>query len=149
MASRTALPQQKDFALSVWESTPTCFLPRVAAREGGIRAASIALTARPRARKRGSMTLRCLKAGTLTAGSALTLALACSPVQSPPQPPAASAAAASAPASGASETALPGSLNGQVLALMPRGLTTFGAATHRGALYVLGGYFGTPHAYSN
>lgn len=34
------------------------------------------------------------------------------------------------------------------LPLLPRVLTSFGAATHGDALYVLGGYFGRPHAYS-
>lgn len=33
-------------------------------------------------------------------------------------------------------------------ALMPRGLTSFGAAPLDGSLYVLGGYFGRPHEYS-
>ncbi len=31
---------------------------------------------------------------------------------------------------------------------MPRGLTTVGAALHGGALYLVGGYFGSPHEYS-
>lgn len=33
-------------------------------------------------------------------------------------------------------------------ALMPRGLTTMGTATLGDALYIVGGYFGTPHEYS-
>lgn len=32
--------------------------------------------------------------------------------------------------------------------VMPRGLTSFGAASHGGSIYVAGGYFGRPHAYS-
>ncbi|MCA9650233.1 MAG: hypothetical protein H6712_08475 [Myxococcales bacterium] len=32
--------------------------------------------------------------------------------------------------------------------VMPRGLTSFGAASLDGSLYVMGGYFGRPHAYS-
>ena len=31
--------------------------------------------------------------------------------------------------------------------LLPTGITSFGAAAHEGALYVLGGYHGEPHAY--
>jgi N-acetylneuraminic acid mutarotase len=31
---------------------------------------------------------------------------------------------------------------------MPKGLTTFGVVNHHSSVYVLGGYFGTPHAYS-
>ena len=31
---------------------------------------------------------------------------------------------------------------------MPRGLTTVGAAMHAGSLYLVGGYFGSPHEYS-
>lgn len=34
------------------------------------------------------------------------------------------------------------------VALMPRGLTSFGAAESGGFVYVAGGYFGTPHHYS-
>ncbi|MEM7156773.1 MAG: kelch repeat-containing protein [Myxococcota bacterium] len=33
-------------------------------------------------------------------------------------------------------------------AVLPTAITSFGAATHDGSLYVLGGYFGRPHAYS-
>ncbi|MBL4687187.1 MAG: hypothetical protein JKY37_21500 [Nannocystaceae bacterium] len=33
-------------------------------------------------------------------------------------------------------------------AVLPRGLTSFGAAVSDGSLFVLGGYFGRPHAYS-
>lgn len=34
------------------------------------------------------------------------------------------------------------------IGFLPRGLTSFGAASDGGWLYVLGGYFGTPHEYS-
>ena len=34
------------------------------------------------------------------------------------------------------------------IGFLPRGLTSFGAAVDGGLLYVLGGYFGEPHAYS-
>lgn len=37
---------------------------------------------------------------------------------------------------------------GGTSAVLPRGITSFGAAHARGSAYVLGGYFGTPHAYS-
>ncbi|MEM6989940.1 MAG: hypothetical protein AAF721_05570 [Myxococcota bacterium] len=33
-------------------------------------------------------------------------------------------------------------------AALPRGVTSFGATVHDGSLFVLGGYFGRPHAYS-
>ncbi|MEM8711431.1 MAG: kelch repeat-containing protein [Planctomycetota bacterium] len=36
----------------------------------------------------------------------------------------------------------------QAIGYLPRGLTSFGAAVDGGWLYVLGGYFGTPHDYS-
>ncbi|MEM6673066.1 MAG: kelch repeat-containing protein [Planctomycetota bacterium] len=38
--------------------------------------------------------------------------------------------------------------SGTTIGFLPRGLTSFGAAVVDGSLYVLGGYFGTPHAYS-
>ncbi len=37
---------------------------------------------------------------------------------------------------------------GGASAVLPRGVTSFGAATSGGSLFVLGGYFGTPHEYS-
>ncbi len=60
---------------------------------------------------------------------------------------------ATSAAPGASELSshrdvVPVSLNTQPDALMPQGLTTMGAATLGDALYVVGGYFGTPHEYS-
>ena len=44
-------------------------------------------------------------------------------------------------------TELPLDIEGPT-AVLPIGITSFGAATHGGSLYVLGGYFGRPHAYS-
>ncbi|MBL8861782.1 MAG: hypothetical protein JNK02_07190 [Planctomycetes bacterium] len=44
--------------------------------------------------------------------------------------------------------ALAPDVRGQPVALLPRGLTSFGAATHAGWVYILGGYHGEPHAYS-
>lgn len=38
--------------------------------------------------------------------------------------------------------------DGRLLAPMPTAVTSFGAAAHDGAVYVMGGYSGTPHAYS-
>lgn len=38
--------------------------------------------------------------------------------------------------------------SGSLLAPLPVGVTSFGAATTEGAIYLLGGYSGTPHAYS-
>ncbi|MET0410037.1 MAG: hypothetical protein ABW217_02015 [Polyangiaceae bacterium] len=76
--------------------------------------------------------------------SLLALSVACTPAQ-----PAAGPGNAGAQASGpAAETAAPGALNSKVVAMMPKGLTTFGVVPHQGSVYVLGGYFGTPHAYS-
>src|SRR5688500_11869830 len=39
-------------------------------------------------------------------------------------------------------------LRGEPVAQLPRGLTSFGADTCRGWLYVFGGYHGEPHRYS-
>lgn len=47
-----------------------------------------------------------------------------------------------------SEAAAGGSLGVSISALMPVGLTTLGATVMDGFVYTLGGYFGTPHAYS-
>jgi N-acetylneuraminic acid mutarotase len=65
-------------------------------------------------------------------------------------PPAASAegAAATAAAEGASATAGNGEMSTQFAGVMPRGLTTVGAATLGDALYLVGGYYGSPHEYS-
>lgn len=41
-----------------------------------------------------------------------------------------------------------GALSTEIKALMPRGLTTMGATQLGKSLYVIGGYFGQPHAYS-
>ena len=40
------------------------------------------------------------------------------------------------------------SLVSETIGFLPRGLTSFGAASHGGVIYVLGGYHGTPHEYS-
>ena len=42
----------------------------------------------------------------------------------------------------------PSALVSSLIGFLPRGLTSFGAAVDNGWLYVLGGYFGDPHAYS-
>jgi N-acetylneuraminic acid mutarotase len=48
-----------------------------------------------------------------------------------------------------SNAALPtGTLSTRFAGVMPRGLTTVGAATLGNALYLVGGYFGVPHDYS-
>ncbi|MEO1698617.1 MAG: hypothetical protein AAFU73_15060 [Planctomycetota bacterium] len=46
------------------------------------------------------------------------------------------------------ETEIAGLPTSRTIGFMPRGLTSFGAAVHGGWLYVAGGYFGKPHAYS-
>ena len=45
-------------------------------------------------------------------------------------------------------TAGTGEMSTQFAGVMPRGLTTVGAATLGNALYLVGGYFGSPHDYS-
>jgi hypothetical protein len=87
------------------------------------------------------MTQRRTTSSTL-AWSLLALSAACNPAQ-----PAASPSGTSTQSGGpAAESAAPGALNGKVVAMMPKGLTTFGVASHQGSVYMLGGYFGTPHA---
>ncbi len=51
-------------------------------------------------------------------------------------------AAPAAPADAIRRTA-----SSEPIALLPRAVTSFGASVHGGWLYVLGGYFGTPHDY--
>ena len=43
---------------------------------------------------------------------------------------------------------LPTTLYESSVPLMPRAVTSFGAALHRGAVYAFGGYSGVPHAYN-
>lgn len=78
-------------------------------------------------------------------GSLLTIAAACTPsnTAAPPESP-----SAAANGEALTEATAPGTLTSKVLGVMPRGLTTAGVVAHQGSLYVLGGYFGTPHAYS-
>lgn len=61
-------------------------------------------------------------------------------------PPVLSAPVASDPP--AAGTSSPAALTTHFEALMPRGLTTMGTATLGDALYIVGGFFGTPHQYS-
>ena len=88
--------------------------------------------------------LRRLVALSCLAASGLCLA-GCSP-----QTPAASAdQAATVAAEGAvNESPADGRLHSHFAGVMPRGLTTVGAATLGDALYLVGGYFGSPHDYS-
>lgn len=58
----------------------------------------------------------------------------------------AASAALSAPAPGAAKSA--SLLASETIGFLPRGLTSFGAATSGGWLYVIGGYHGRPHDYS-
>lgn len=77
-----------------------------------------------------------------------SIGLACaSSGQAPPEP----RTPAPAPSSRTSPAVQPAALTSVVTStagLLPRGLTSFGAAATDDALYVLGGYFGEPHAYS-
>jgi N-acetylneuraminic acid mutarotase len=70
---------------------------------------------------------------------------ACHP-QSPATP--AGGAAAGAVESAANGAATPEPLTSHFAGVMPRGLTTVGAATLGDALYLVGGYFGPPHDYA-
>ena len=67
---------------------------------------------------------------------------ACTPARTPES---ASQAAAATAAEATSETP---ELQTRFAGVMPRGLTTVGAATMGDALYLVGGYFGSPHDYS-
>lgn len=79
----------------------------------------------------------------LSIAAALALA-ACSQ-----KPPAASAdQAAVGSAVEANGPRVPGQLISRFAGVMPRGLTTVGAATMGDSLYLVGGYFGSPHEYS-
>ena len=78
-------------------------------------------------------------------GSALALSLSACTQTPPPASPegnAAAAAEAAAPRAGSGE------MSSHFAGVMPRGLTTVGAATLGDALYLVGGYFGSPHDYS-
>ncbi|MEM9378852.1 MAG: kelch repeat-containing protein, partial [Planctomycetota bacterium] len=55
------------------------------------------------------------------------------------------ASSAETPAEIANESQVP---VGETVGFLPRGLTSFGSAVVDGYLYVVGGYFGTPHDYS-
>lgn len=59
-------------------------------------------------------------------------------------------AAAMIPAGGSIQSPVTPDLlpRSQLIGFVPRGVTSFGAAIDNGWLYVLGGYFGEPHAYS-
>lgn len=70
---------------------------------------------------------------------------ACHP-QSPSAP--AGAAATGAVESAGDGAASPAPLTSHFAGVMPRGLTTVGAATLGDALYLVGGYYGPPHDYS-
>jgi N-acetylneuraminic acid mutarotase len=64
-------------------------------------------------------------------------------------PPAASAdQAAATSAVEANGQHVPGQLISRFAGVMPRGLTTVGAVTMGDSLYLVGGYFGSPHEYS-
>jgi hypothetical protein len=85
----------------------------------------------------------------LIALGALGLALGCA--ASHLQPEAGPAPAATGDASDPRPLAAAGAtggLNSRFAALMPRGLTSVGAATLGDALYLVGGFFGSPHEYS-
>ena len=80
--------------------------------------------------------------------SLLCLAAACGLAACHPQP---AADAAGAGATAAAEGATNGegaTLTSHYAGVMPRGLTTVGAATMGESLYLVGGYFGPPHDYS-
>ncbi|HTV18008.1 MAG TPA: hypothetical protein VMG12_05040 [Polyangiaceae bacterium] len=70
---------------------------------------------------------------------------ACHP-QSPAAPDGSSATGAAEGASNGSQET--GKLTSHFAGVMPRGLTTVGAATLGDSLYLVGGYFGPPHDYS-
>jgi N-acetylneuraminic acid mutarotase len=82
--------------------------------------------------------------------SLLCLAAAAGLAACHPQSPAAAAGAATAAAvEGASrDDATPAPLSSHFAGVMPRGLTTVGAATLGDSLYLVGGYYGPPHDYS-
>jgi N-acetylneuraminic acid mutarotase len=65
-------------------------------------------------------------------------------------PPAANADGAAVPAAveNGSAAANAGEMSTHFAGVMPRGLTTVGAATLGDALYLVGGYYGSPHDYS-
>lgn len=59
----------------------------------------------------------------------------------------AAAAAPAAPEASAPAAPIPSPVKHSDVPLLPRPVTSFGAAAHDGWLYVLGGYFGEPHGY--
>lgn len=66
------------------------------------------------------------------------------------RPPAASAEGVAAASAAETDSAAVsgGEMSTQFAGVMPRGLTTVGAATLGDALYLVGGYYGSPHDYS-
>jgi N-acetylneuraminic acid mutarotase len=88
---------------------------------------------------------RCTGALLATAAIALTVT-ACSAGIPKGTPPTRAELMASDPSS--TSDIAPRALTAEFDALIPRGLTTMGAATLGDGLYILGGYFGPPHEYS-
>ncbi len=80
--------------------------------------------------------------GAAAVGGVAALA-GCGASRSAASPPAAASSATKAATAG-----FAGDLQGRIAWEMPRGLTTMAATTMGSDVYVLGGYFGRPHAYS-
>ncbi|MEM9491328.1 MAG: hypothetical protein AAGC55_19430, partial [Myxococcota bacterium] len=83
----------------------------------------------------------------LAGAIALSVLVGCG---SSPQPEPVTSAAPSAPATNVAKpvTPTPGPVISADMSLLPRAVTSFGAAAHNGWLYTLGGYSGEPHNYS-
>lgn len=95
-------------------------------------------------------TTRTIASAPLGLALALAILSACSAPQDNPQPAAhtATASATQAPTAPKAISALSEQVPFSDTQLLPQVITSFGATAHDGWLYVLGGYFGTPHEYS-